>query len=66
MRSGTWILGVVPRIGAVDVVNLYMHNAPRWFGLYKSGSGVHDNYSENIDVPRVMFLHRARTRQKVQ
>jgi len=45
----------VPRIGDVEVVNLYVQNATRWFGLLESPAGAHDNYSKNIDVLRVMF-----------
>lgn len=47
----------VPRIGTVDVVNLYVQNATRWFGMFESPTGAHDNYSKNIDVLRVMFLN---------
>ncbi|MGP8185032.1 MAG: hypothetical protein ACLQKY_03100 [Terracidiphilus sp.] len=49
----------VPRIGNVDVVNLYVQNATRWFGLFESPTGAHDNYSKNIDILRVMFLDTA-------
>ena len=52
----------VPRIGTVDVVNLYVKNAVRWFGLFESPNGAHGNYAKNIDVLRVMFAttaHRA-------
>jgi hypothetical protein len=49
----------VPRIGGVDVVNLYVQNATRWFGLFESPTAAHDNYSENLDVLRVMFRNTA-------
>ncbi|MGD0481954.1 MAG: hypothetical protein ABSA42_17415 [Terracidiphilus sp.] len=47
----------VPKIGDVDVVNLYVHNAHRWFGLFESPSAAHANYAKNKDVLRVMFSH---------
>ena len=45
----------VPRIGDVEVVNLYVKNATRWFGLIESPSKAHSGYAKNIDVLRVMF-----------
>jgi hypothetical protein len=45
----------VPKIGDVDVVNLYVRNAHRWFGLFESPSAAHADYAKNKDVLRVMF-----------
>ena len=45
----------VPRIGDVDVVNLYVQNATRWFGLFESPTKAHGGYAKNKDVLRVMF-----------
>ncbi len=45
----------VPRIGDVEVVNLYVKNATRWFGLIESPTEAHSGYAKNIDVLRVMF-----------
>ncbi len=45
----------VPRIGDVEVVNLYVKNATRWFGLFESPRKAHAYYAKNIDVLRVMF-----------
>lgn len=45
----------VPKIGDVDVVNLYVKNAFRWFGLFESPNSAHGNYAKNIEVLRVMF-----------
>lgn len=45
----------VPRIGDVDVVNLYVQNATRWFGLFESPHAAHSNYARNKAVLRVMF-----------
>ncbi len=45
----------VPKIGDVEVVNLYVKNAPRWFGLIESPRKAHADYAKNIDVLRVMF-----------
>jgi hypothetical protein len=45
----------VPKIGDVEVVNLYVKNAARWFGLIESPSKAHSGYAKNIDVLRVMF-----------
>ena len=45
----------VPKIGDVDVVNLYVQNAQRWFGLFESPSAAHADYAKNKDVLRVMF-----------
>jgi hypothetical protein len=46
---------LVPKIGDVDVVNLYVRNAFRWFGLFETPVGAHDDYARNRDVLRVMF-----------
>jgi hypothetical protein len=46
---------LVPKIGDVDVVNLYVQNAHRWFGLFESPSSAHSNYAKNKDVLRAMF-----------
>ena len=46
----------VPRIGDVDVVNLYVQNGSHWFGLLESPNAAHANYAKNKDVLRVMFL----------
>lgn len=45
----------VPKIGDVDVVNLYVHNARRWFGLFESPTDARADYAKNKDVLRVMF-----------
>jgi hypothetical protein len=45
----------VPRIGDVDVVNLYVQNATRWFGLFESPHAAHSNYARNKAVLSVMF-----------
>jgi hypothetical protein len=45
----------VPKIGDVDVVNLYVHNAHRWFGLFESPSAAHADYAKNKEVLRAMF-----------
>jgi hypothetical protein len=45
----------VPKIGDVEVVNLYVKNATRWFGLFESPTRAHGNYAKNMDVLRVMF-----------
>ena len=45
----------VPKIGDVDVVNLYVQNAHRWFGLFESPGAAHAEYAKNKDVLRVMF-----------
>ncbi len=49
----------VPKIGDVDVVNLYVQNAPRWFGFFESPGAAHSNYARNKEVLRVMFLSTA-------
>lgn len=49
----------VPKIGDVDVVNLYVKNAFRWFGLFEGPTSAHDNYAKNKDVLRAMFLSTA-------
>ncbi|MGD1107373.1 MAG: hypothetical protein ABR865_10025 [Terracidiphilus sp.] len=45
----------VPRIGDVEVVNLYVKNATRWFGVFESPTKAHGDYAKNVDVLRVMF-----------
>jgi hypothetical protein len=45
----------VPRIGNVDVVNLYVQNARHWFWLFESPSAAHGDYAENESVLHVMF-----------
>lgn len=45
----------VPKIGDVDVVNLNVKNATRWFGLFESPSAAHGNYAKNLHVLRMMF-----------
>jgi hypothetical protein len=45
----------VPKIGDVDVVNLYVRNAYRWFGLFESPAAAHADYAKNNEVLRVMF-----------
>jgi len=45
----------VPKIGDVDVVNLYVQNAHRWFGLFESPGAAHADYAKNKGVLRVMF-----------
>jgi hypothetical protein len=45
----------VPKIGNVDVVNLYVQNAPRWFGLFESPGAAHGDYARNKEVLHVMF-----------
>ncbi len=45
----------VPKIGNVEVVNLYVTNGPHYFGLLESPRKAHDDYAKNIDVLRVMF-----------
>jgi hypothetical protein len=45
----------VPRIGNVDVVNLYVQNARHWFWLVESPSAAHADYAENKAILHVMF-----------
>jgi hypothetical protein len=45
----------VPKIGDVEVVNLYVKNGAHWLGLLESPRKAHDDYAKNIDVLRVMF-----------
>jgi hypothetical protein len=45
----------VPKIGDVEVVNLYVKNATRWFGIFESPTKAHGDYAKNIDMLRVMF-----------
>jgi hypothetical protein len=47
----------VPAMAGVNVVNLYVRNATHWFWLVESPTGAHDNYANNKDVLRVMFLN---------
>jgi len=44
-----------PRIGDVDVVNLYVQNAVHWLWIFESPPSAHRNYAANKDVLRVMF-----------
>ncbi|HKN23182.1 MAG TPA: hypothetical protein VJX73_17285 [Terracidiphilus sp.] len=52
----------VPKIGDVDVVNLYVQNAHRWFGLFESPGKAHSDYAKNKEVLRVMFESSKSTR----
>ena len=45
----------VPRIGDVEVVNLYVQNAAHWFWLFESPNAAHGDYARNKAVLRVMF-----------
>lgn len=45
----------VPKIGEVDVVNLYVQNARRWFWFVESPGAAHTGYARNKEVLRVMF-----------
>jgi len=45
----------VPRIGNVDVVNLYVQNARHWLWLFESPTAAHSNYAANKAVLRAMF-----------
>ena len=45
----------VPKIGDVEVVNLYVKNSTRWFGIFESPTKAHGDYAKNVDVLRVMF-----------
>jgi hypothetical protein len=49
----------VPRIGDVDVTNLYVKNALRWFWLFEPPGAAHGNYARNKSVLKVMFGHTA-------
>jgi hypothetical protein len=53
----------VPRIGNVDVVNLYVQNAPHWLGLFESPTGAHVGYAQNKQVLRAMFKDTERSRR---
>ncbi|MGD0347442.1 MAG: hypothetical protein ABSA85_11840 [Terracidiphilus sp.] len=44
-----------PKIGDVDVVNLYVQNARRWLGFVESPGAAHTGYAKNKEVLRVMF-----------
>ena len=46
----------VPRIGDVDVVNLYVQNGTHWFWLFESPTKAHGHYAGNKDILRAMFL----------
>jgi hypothetical protein len=50
----------VPNIGTVNVVNLYVQNAPHLFWVFESPTGAHDNYAQNKQVLRVMFSNTPR------
>jgi hypothetical protein len=55
----------VPRIGSVDVVNLYVQNSAHWFRLFESPTNAHADYACNKAVLRTMFEntdHRNATR----
>lgn len=45
----------VPRIGDVNVVNVNVKNATRWFGLFESPGAAHANYAKNEKVLKAMF-----------
>jgi len=45
----------VPRIGNVDVINIYVQDAPHWLGLIESPNAAHGHYAENKHVLRVLF-----------
>jgi hypothetical protein len=45
----------VPRIGDVDVVNLYVQNAKHWFWLFESPTKAHGGYAGNKEILRAMF-----------
>ena len=45
----------VPRIGDVDVVNLYVQNGRHWLGLFESPAKAHSDYAKNKAVLRAMF-----------
>jgi hypothetical protein len=45
----------VPRIGNVDVINLYVQNARHWFWLFESPNAAHGDYPANKTVLRLMF-----------
>ena len=45
----------VPRLGDVDVVNLYVQNGKHWLGLFESPSSAHADYARNKAVLRVLF-----------
>jgi hypothetical protein len=45
----------VPKIGDVEVVNLYVQNATRWFGLLESPRKAHADYAKNKDILHLMF-----------
>jgi hypothetical protein len=46
----------VPRIGNVDVVNLYVQNAKHWFWLFESPTKAHGSYAGNKDILQAMFM----------
>ncbi len=45
----------VPKIGGIEIVNLYVQNAAHLLWLVESPTGAHHNYAKNIHVLRVMF-----------
>jgi len=45
----------VPRLGDVDVVNLYVQNGRHWLGLFESPAKAHADYAKNKAVLRVLF-----------
>ena len=45
----------VPRIGDVDVINLFVQNAPHWFWLLETPTKAHSGYACNKDVLHYMF-----------
>jgi hypothetical protein len=48
----TWRVRPIPQ---VHVVNLFVGNSVRWFGLLENPLAAHDNYAKNKDVLRVIF-----------
>jgi hypothetical protein len=49
----------VPRIGDLNVVNLYVQNGRHWFGLFESPAKAHGDYAENKAVLKVVFENTA-------
>ena len=54
----------VPRIGDVDVINLYVQNGSHWFGLFESPTAAHSHYARNKAVLNVMFGSPAKSEAK--
>ncbi len=54
----------VPKIGNVDVVNLYVQNAGHSLGLLESPASAHSHYAENKQVLQVMFENSAHVSSK--